>query len=90
MKITKAFLDATYAFLDGLVFLVDEGSPVGNAENFPEAGAIDAGTTGRVGLLDTSDMVSYYKCLLQVQYMLTEKICVRTRARFSSSLISYT
>jgi exocyst complex component 2 len=66
MKITKAFLDATYAFLDGLVLLVEEGSPLADAENFPGAGAIDAGTTGRLGLLDTSNVVSYYNCLLQV------------------------
>jgi exocyst complex component 2 len=56
IKITKAFLDATYAFLDGLVFLAEEGSPVTDAEKFPAAGVIDASTTGR--RLDTSDMVS--------------------------------
>ncbi|KAH9019422.1 exocyst complex component Sec5-domain-containing protein [Lactarius hengduanensis] len=32
-KISKAFLDATYAFLDGLVQLATEGSPVTDAEN---------------------------------------------------------
>jgi exocyst complex component 2 len=73
IKITKAFLDATYAFLDGLVFLAEEGSPVTDAENFPAA--IDANTTGRLhplGLLNTSDGVSYDN--RRIQRMLTINI----------------
>jgi exocyst complex component 2 len=59
IKITKAFLDATYAFLDGLVHLAAEGSPVIDAENIP---SVDISTTGKLqamGLLDTSNVVSY-------------------------------
>jgi exocyst complex component 2 len=61
IKITRVFLDAAYAFLDGLVYLVEEGSPVTDAEKFPATGVIDAAVTGKLhplGLLDTSDMVS--------------------------------
>jgi len=59
VKITRAFLDATYAFLDGLVSLAEEGSPVTAAENIPN---VNVGTTGSLqasGPLDTSDLVSY-------------------------------
>ncbi|KAI0249742.1 exocyst complex component Sec5-domain-containing protein [Lactifluus subvellereus] len=59
VKITRAFLDATYAFLDGFVYLAEEGSPVTDAENFPATGVIDAAATGKLhplGLLDTSDV----------------------------------
>lgn len=58
-KITKTFLDATYAFLDGLVHLAVEGSPVSDAEKIS---GVDLSTTGKLqamGLLDTSDVVSY-------------------------------
>lgn len=53
IKITKTFLDATYAFLDGLVRLAEEGSPV--TEKIP---GVDVNTTGELQamtLLDTSD-----------------------------------
>ncbi|KAI9508088.1 exocyst complex component Sec5-domain-containing protein [Russula earlei] len=56
IRITKAFLDATYAFLDGLVQLAAEGSPNTDAEKFP---GVDANPTGKLqalGLLDTSDL----------------------------------
>ena len=59
VKITKSFLDATYAFLDGLVHLAVEGSPVTDAEKIS---GVDVNTTGKLqamGLLDTSDVVSY-------------------------------
>lgn len=59
IKITKTFLDATYAFLDGLVHLAVEGSPVTDAEKIS---GVDLSTTGKLqamGLLDTSDVVSY-------------------------------
>ncbi|KAN0136858.1 Exocyst complex component Sec5 domain containing protein [Lactarius tabidus] len=49
-KISKAFLDATYAFLDGLVLLATEGSPVTDAENSHTN--VDA---GRRHPIDTSD-----------------------------------
>jgi len=61
IKITKAFLDATYAFLDGLVQLAEEGSPVAEPEKIP---GVDVNTTGKLQsmtLLDTSDMVSYIR-----------------------------
>jgi exocyst complex component 2 len=51
-KISKAFLDATYAFLDGLVLLATEGSPVTDAENSHTN--VDA---GRRHPIDTSDTV---------------------------------
>ena len=57
IKITKAFLDSTYAFLDGLVLLAEEGPPVTDVEKIP---SVDTGTTGSLqalGLLDTSDVV---------------------------------
>jgi exocyst complex component 2 len=59
VKITKTFLDATYAFLNGLVQLAEEGSPVTEPENIP---GIDVKTTGKLqamALLDTSDVVSF-------------------------------
>jgi len=57
IKITKAFLDAAYAFLDGLVRLAEEGSPV--TEKIP---GVDVNTTGKLQAmtqLDTSDVVSF-------------------------------
>jgi exocyst complex component 2 len=58
-KTTRAFLDATYAFLDGLVQLAEEGSPVTDPEKFP---SVDVNTVGKLQamtLLDTSDVVSF-------------------------------
>jgi exocyst complex component 2 len=58
-KITKAFLDATYAFLNGLVQLAEEGSPVTDPERIP---SVDVNTMGKlqaITLLDTSDVVSF-------------------------------
>jgi exocyst complex component 2 len=53
-KISKTFLDATYAFLDGLVLLATEGSPVTDAENsHTMMGSVEAGRR-----IDTSEMVS--------------------------------
>ena len=60
-KITRAFLDAIYAFLDGLIYLAEEGSPVTGAEKIP---TVDVGTTGSLqalGPLDTSDVVSHIR-----------------------------
>ena len=57
-KISKAFLDATYAFLDGLVLLATEGSPVTDAENsHAMIASVDA---GRRHPIDTSEMVSFF------------------------------
>jgi len=56
MRIMKAFLDATYAFLDGLVYLAAEGSPATDVEKTPR---VDVSTTGKIqalGLLDTSNV----------------------------------
>jgi len=56
-KISKAFLDATYAFLDGLVLLATEGSPVTDAENsHTMIGSVDV---SRRHPIDTSEMVSF-------------------------------
>ncbi|KAI0305323.1 exocyst complex component Sec5-domain-containing protein [Multifurca ochricompacta] len=59
IKITKAFLDATYAFLDGLVRLAAEGSPITETQKFPTVGTMTLGTPGGIhplGVLDTSDV----------------------------------
>jgi exocyst complex component 2 len=59
VKITKTFLDATYAFLNGLVQLAEEGSPFTEPEKIP---GVDVKTTGKLqamALLDTSDVVSF-------------------------------
>ncbi len=62
-KICKAFLDATYAFLDGLVQLATEGSPVTDAENSQTmVGNVGVSTAaGRRYPIDTSDVVSYIR-----------------------------
>jgi exocyst complex component 2 len=81
VKITKAFLDATYAFLDGLVRLAEEGSPV--VEKIP---GVDVNTTGELQamtLLDTSDVVSFI-----CPWMSSHAHPVRTHAHSSSSPIS--
>ena len=50
-KISRAFLDATYAFLDGLVLLATEGSPATDAEHSQPT--VDAARR-----IDTSEVVS--------------------------------
>lgn len=62
-RIVKAFVDAQYAFLDGLVHLASDESPpprVGPAA--ADAGAVSG--TNRLELLDLSDVVSspYIAC----------------------------
>ncbi|KAH9077909.1 exocyst complex component Sec5-domain-containing protein [Lactarius deliciosus] len=58
-KISKAFLDATYAFLDGLVQLATDGSPVTDAENNSHTMIGSAGVSRRHPA-DTSETVSFY------------------------------
>ncbi|KAI3602858.1 exocyst protein [Moniliophthora roreri] len=53
-KITKAFLDALYAFLDGLVHLASEESPIATGSR-PVAAAATTNTTNPVELLDLSN-----------------------------------
>ena len=66
-KITKAFLDAIYAFLDGLVLLGSEESPVlerpsSNMEVIPPAeGAVEMSLQE---LVDLKDGVSLISCHL--------------------------
>jgi hypothetical protein len=58
-KTTRAFLDATYAFMDGLVQLAEEGSPVTDPERIP---SVDVNTMGKLQtmtLLDAFEMVSF-------------------------------
>lgn len=56
-RIVKAFVDAQYAFLDGLVHLAsDEGPPARVGPAASDAGAISG--ANRLELLDLSDMVS--------------------------------
>ncbi|KAI0284606.1 exocyst complex component Sec5-domain-containing protein [Russula aff. rugulosa BPL654] len=55
-KTTRAFLDATYAFMDGLVQLAEEGSPVADPDRIP---SVDINTMEKLQamtLLDTSDV----------------------------------
>jgi exocyst complex component 2 len=60
IKITKAFLDATYAFLNGLVQLAEEGSPVTDPEMIPSVGVNTTGKLQAMTLLDTSDVVKFH------------------------------
>jgi exocyst complex component 2 len=58
-KTTRAFLDATYAFMDGLVQLAEEGSPVADPDRIP---SVDINTMEKLQamtLLDTSDVVGF-------------------------------
>jgi exocyst complex component 2 len=81
-KISKAFLDATYAFLDGLVLLATEGSPVTDAENsHTMMGSVEA---GRRHPIDTSEMVSFIRS--QMDDGRSTLKGTRTHARSSSSL----
>ncbi|KAK7036624.1 Exocyst complex component S5 [Paramarasmius palmivorus] len=57
-KITKAFLDVLYAFLDGLVHLASEESPSASGTR-PIAAAATANTTNPVELLDLSEPVEF-------------------------------
>jgi exocyst complex component 2 len=89
IKITKAFLDSIYAFLDGLVLSAEQGSPVTDAEKIP---SVDAGTTGSLqalGLLDTSDMVRLSFTSIRAVHTHGGGH-VRTHAHSSLSLISHT
>lgn len=67
-KITKAFLDSLYAFLDGLVHLASDDSPnVNVASRTPVLGdTATANGTNALELLDLQDMVSAtYECSMQ-------------------------
>jgi exocyst complex component 2 len=55
-KITKAFLDAFYAFLDGLVLLASDESPVMTGKCLPDHFTSQNGTK-RLQLLDVKDGV---------------------------------
>jgi exocyst complex component 2 len=58
-KITKAFLDVLYAFLDGLVQLASEESPVVSGKRVAIAdSATMTGTTNPIELLDLTDTVN--------------------------------
>jgi len=56
VKVTKAFLDATYAFLDGLVSLAEEGTPVTTAEKIPNVNLDTTGSLQASGPLNTLDL----------------------------------
>jgi exocyst complex component 2 len=88
MRIMKAFLDATYAFLDGLVYLAAEGSPATDAEKIP---SVDVSTTGKIqalGLLDTSNAVSYV-CFSKSSTFTAEPLRKDTRALLAISNFVY-
>ena len=53
-KITKAFLDVLYAFLDGLVHLASDDSPVGKRQVAGDSVTV----TNPLDLLDLTDAVS--------------------------------
>jgi len=87
-RIMKAFLDATYAFLDGLVYLAVEGSPATEAEKIP---SVDASSTGKIqalGLLDTSDVVSYV-CFSTGSAFMAEPLRKDTRTLLAISNFVY-
>jgi exocyst complex component 2 len=79
-KITKAFLDAIYAFLDGLVLLASEESPVlekpsSNMEVVPSAeGAVEMSLQE---LVDLKDGVSLINCELLLRNHLHSEQDVR-------------
>jgi exocyst complex component 2 len=58
-KITKAFLDVLYAFLDGLVFLASEESPVATGKRAVVADSAIITGTNPLDLLDLTDTVSW-------------------------------
>lgn len=55
-KITKAFLDALYVFLDGLILLASDESPIITGKMLPKQE--DPSGPNRLDLLDLSDGVS--------------------------------
>jgi len=57
-KITKAFLDVLYAFLDGLVQLASEESPVVNGKRAAIIGSAAMTGTNPIELLDLTDTVN--------------------------------
>lgn len=89
IKITKAFLDSTYAFLDGLVLSAEQGSPVTDAEKIPSVGAGTTGSLQALGLLDTSDVVRLSFTSMRAVHTHGGEHA-RTHAHSSLSLISYT
>lgn len=56
-KITKAFLDALYAFLDGLVLLASDESPIVTGKTLTKEE--DSPGTNHLDLLDLFDGVSH-------------------------------
>jgi exocyst complex component 2 len=57
-KITKAFLDVLYAFLDGLVHLASEESPVVSGKRAAITDSATMTGTNPIELLDLTDTVS--------------------------------
>ena len=63
-KITKAFLDVLYAFLDGLVHLASEESPVVTGKRHVITDSATVTGTNPLELLDLTDAVSGRSTLL--------------------------
>lgn len=57
-RITKAFLDALYAFLDGLVLLASDESPITTGKTLPDED--ESSGTNHLDLLDLGDGVSLF------------------------------
>lgn len=82
-KITKAFLDALYAFLDGLVRLAEKGTPVvhpahGLAVN--ESATVTG--TNPLELLDLTDGVrAFYQSLIEL-FMIESCFYIRTHVYY--------
>ena len=69
-KITKAFLDVLYAFLDGLVHLASEESPVANGKRPVVADSATITGANPLELLDLTDTVSYEVLVDYIIYQL--------------------
>jgi len=84
-KITRAFLDAIYAFLDGLVLLASSEPPVLEKPSLdmgvvpPAEGAVEMSLQELVDLKDTVSLISL------VYFYATTNIWSRTSASFWSS-----
>lgn len=74
LKVTKAFLDATYAFLDGLISLAEEGSPVTTAEKNPNVNLDTTGGLQASGQLNSLDLVSYISLSKSCPTLMTEHV----------------
>ena len=69
-RITKAFLDSLYAFLDGLVHLASDESPTANGSKVASTSASAVPGTNPLELVKVEDAVRDHP-----KYMLSMKLC---------------